>query len=369
MGRDLYLITEGHVQVFREEAGQRIDLAIRGPGDLVGEMSLIDDSPRFATVFAREPVRALVFPDESITSFWMKHPEILTRILAVLNNRLREADLVMIADLQVKNRELKQAYLELQNAQKELVEKERMEHELDLACDLQRSILQDTFPDFPGLDIAARYLPARQVGGDFYDIIPLFDGKVGIVIADVADKGLPAAIYMALSRSLIRAEAHRSQSPREVLLSFHHLLLEITQADMFVTVFYGILDTVNQKLTYVRAGHEYPFITRKASGECIELNPKGVALGMNLAVRLQEEEISLHPGDLIVLYTDGLIEVTSPSGNIFGLDQLKEVVCENSRESSEKICDLIFQQVKAIQQDAIQYDDIALLVIQKASSG
>jgi CRP-like cAMP-binding protein len=126
-GKDLYLITEGHVQIFRQEAGQRIDLAIRGPGDLIGEMSLIDDSPRFATVFAREPVRAIVFPEDSITSLWMDHPEILFRILAVVNHRLREADLIKITDLQQKNQELKKAYQELQEAQLKMIEKDRKE--------------------------------------------------------------------------------------------------------------------------------------------------------------------------------------------------------------------------------------------------
>ncbi len=363
LGKDLFLITEGHVQIFRQEAGQRIDLAIRGPGDLIGEMSLIDDSPRFATVFAREPVRAIVFPEDSITSLWLDHPDILIRIMAVVNNRLREADLLKIADLQQKNQELNQAYRDLQEAQQKVIEIGRMEREIELARDLQRNILPDTFPDIPGLDIAARYLPADKVGGDFYDIIPLNDGKIGIVIADVSGKGLPAAIYMALSRSLIRAEAYHGKSPAEVLERFHHLLLEITRADTFVTVFYGILDMDGSRLTYARAGHTFPFLVKKHSGECIELKPMGTVLGITQPIRLEEQTITTQSGDVLILYTDGLMDVNSPSGEFFGLENLQRLLCLEALENSEAICDRIIDQAQVFQQNARQFDDIALMVI------
>jgi serine phosphatase RsbU (regulator of sigma subunit) len=293
-------------------------------------------------------------------------PVLLYEAARVLSSRLREADSRRIADLQRKNRELARAYRELQEAQASMVEKERLEHELDLARELQKSILPQVFPEVPGASCAARSRPARQVGGDFYDVFPLGADRLGLVMADVSDKGMSAALYMALTRSLIRAEAGHHASPRRVLLSTHRLLLEMTQADMFVTVFYGVLEPGSGTLRYTRAGHNYPLLFNPRSGECRALTGRGIVLGCVERVDLEEVSVDLHPGELLVLYTDGVTDANSTAGEFFGVERLREVVCATGQLSAQNVCDLVFERVDRFQAGAMQYDDMALLVVRMA---
>jgi phosphoserine phosphatase RsbU/P len=240
-GRELYLILEGRVEVLKGQDGDEMVLAWRNQGDFFGEMGLIEASPRFATVRAVEHTRLLELSEQSLRNILLRQPLMLYRIIQELSARLRSADLQMIADLKRKNQALAQAYSELQKAQAALVQKERLERELELARELQQTILPRDLPVWRGVSFAARSRSARQVGGDFYDVISLSKGRFGLIMADVSDKGMSAALYMALTRSLSYAEAKRNPSPLEVLLSVHRLLLEMSQADMFVTVFYGVL--------------------------------------------------------------------------------------------------------------------------------
>ncbi|MBC8248283.1 MAG: SpoIIE family protein phosphatase [Anaerolineales bacterium] len=362
-GRELYLIVEGLVEVVRGREAEEVVLAKRGPGDFFGEMGIIEDSPRFATIRALEPTHLLEFSERDLRSVLVLQPLLLYQAVRVLSARLREADLQMIADLQRKNQELAQAYRELQEAQAALVEKERLERELELARELQQSILPQEFPDLPGFNCAARSRPARQVGGDFYDVIPLSGGRVGLVMADVSDKGLAAALYMALTRSLIHAEAKHSSSPRKVLLKIHRLLLEMGQADMFVTVFYGVLDPAEGTLRYARAGHDRPLLFSPITGECRFLAADGILLGYVEKVRLEEVDVHLRPGDLLVLYTDGITDANSPAGEFFGVERLREAVSAAGGLSAQDVCDLIFEHVDRFQAEAVQHDDMALLVV------
>ena len=167
---------------------------------------------------------------------------------------------------------------QLQAAQSELVTKERIERELELARDVQQSMLPHSFPEVPGYAISAHYVPARQVGGDFYDVFRLDEDHFGVVIADVADKGMPAALYMALTRSLLLAEARRALSPKEVLLSVNHLLLELGEMGGFVSIFYGVVDYATHRLTYTRAGHERPLLLRNDTS--LFLGGEGAVLGI-----------------------------------------------------------------------------------------
>ncbi|MBM4467848.1 MAG: cyclic nucleotide-binding domain-containing protein [Chloroflexi bacterium] len=368
-GRELYLIVEGLVEVVKERDAEETVLARRGPGDFFGEMGLLEASPRFATIRTLEPTRLLEFSEPELRSVLIQQPLLLYRVTQVLSARLREADLRMIADLQRKNQELAQAYRELQEAQAALVEKERLERELELARELQQSILPQEFPDLPGFNCAARNRPARQVGGDFYDVIPLSRGRVGLVMADVSDKGLAAALYMALTRSLIHAEAKHSSSPRKVLLKIHRLLLEMGQADMFVTAFYGVLDPAQHTLRYSRAGHDRPLLFSPTTGECRFLAADGTLLGYFEEVRLEEVDLDLRPGDLLVLYTDGITDANSPTGEFFGVERLRETVCAAGGLDPQSLCDLIFDRVERFQAGTVQHDDMALLVVKATTDG
>jgi serine phosphatase RsbU (regulator of sigma subunit) len=363
-GREMYLIVEGLVEVVKGRGEEEMLLARRGPGEFFGEMALIEDRPRFATIRALEPIYLLEFSEDDLSSVLLRQPRLLYRAIRVLSSRLRESDLQMITDLQRKNEELARAYRELQEAQAALVEKERLERELELARELQQSILPQEFPELPGFNCAACSRPARQVGGDFYDVIPLSKGHVGLIIADVSDKGLAAALYMALTRSLIHAEAKRSPSPRQVLLNVHRLLLEMSQADMFVTVFYGVLDPAQGTLRYARAGHDRPLLFSPSTGECRFLAADGILLGYVEKVSLEEVGVHLRPGDLLVLYTDGITDTNSPAGEFFGVERLRETVSTAGGLGAQGLCDLIFEHVDRFQAEAVQHDDMALLVVE-----
>jgi len=265
IGQEMYIVVEGLVQVIKGQGDDQTLLALRRPGELFGEMGFIENRPRFATVIAIEFTRLLEFSEPAMRSALAQQPLLLYQLVRMLSARLREAELQMIADLQRKNQELTQAYRELKQAheaivEKErqaheaIVEKERLERELQVARQIQESILPRVLPQLPGFSLGARMIPARAVGGDLYDFILLGGDRLGVVIGDVSDKGVPAAIFMALSRSLLRAEAHPSRPPGEVLANVNYHLMTMNDSGMFVTVLYGILNRANGEFTYARAG-------------------------------------------------------------------------------------------------------------------
>ncbi len=259
--------------------------------------------------------------------------------------------------------QLRAKIAELEAAQVELVQKERLEHELELARQVQQNVLPRNFPVVAGVDFAAFNLPARQVGGDFFDVIRLENDCLGVVIADVSDKGMPAALYMALARSLILAEAHRESSPRNVLANVNRLLMELGEPGMFVTVFYGVIDCAEKMLVYARAGHDLPLLLR--DGDMIRLGGDGVALGVvdGDEFHLAEAEIALQSGDWLLLFTDGLIDAQGQSGARFGLDRLVDFWRRGAFRSVEDLCAMTFDHISTFQAGAEQSDDMTLLVV------
>ena len=251
----------------------------------------------------------------------------------------------------------------LEAAQAELAQKERLERELELARQVQLSMIPATFPELPGLTFSASYAPARQVGGDFYDVIRLSDERVALVIADVADKGMPAALYMALCRSLILAEARLLDTPGVVLHNVNQLLRELGEQDMFVTVFYGVVDRERRRLTYVRAGHEHPFLVR--DGRVLPLGGRGMVLGLfdSPTFMVLEESLELRAGDKLVLYTDGLTDVIGPDGEMPDHDRLAALVAAHADQPPAGMCRALFADLAAWRGSAAQFDDMALLVV------
>ncbi len=264
--------------------------------------------------------------------------------------------------------ELRAKLIELEAAQAELVTKERIERELELARQVQQSMLPHSFPDVPGYALSARNEPARQVGGDFYDVILLDEDHFGLVVADVADKGMPAALYMALTRSLLLAEARRAASPIEALRSVNHLLLELGELNGFVSVFYGVVDRAAGDMVYVRAGHERPLLLRE--GEIRPLPGDGMVLGLleSEALNLTEERVLLRTGDRLILYTDGLTDVADAQGKFLGLQKLQPVLLEHAGKSAEEICQSIFDALSDYRGVAEPFDDMTLLVLQVLGS-
>jgi sigma-B regulation protein RsbU (phosphoserine phosphatase) len=229
---------------------------------------------------------------------------------------------------------------------------------------VQQSVLPRTFPAMPGYAFAAHNEPARQVGGDFYDVIQLDDDHFGVAIADVSDKGMPAALYMALTRSLLLAEARRDGSPQAVLENVNRLLLELGEPGMFVSVFYGIVEASTRRLTYARAGHDRPLLLRDE--EVLTLGGRGTVLGIvgQEDLRLSEEWVVLAPGDRLVLYTDGLTDVVAPDGQLYSLEQLKDLLRRCTAERAGELCAATFDGLAAYRRSAEPFDDMTMLVLQ-----
>lgn len=253
---------------------------------------------------------------------------------------------------------------DLQAAQQELAQKERLEHELELARQVQQSVLPKIFPHLPGFKFGAENLPARQVGGDFYDVFRLDDDHFGLAIADVSDKGMPAALYMTLTRSLLLAEGRRSLAPLQVLHSVNRLLLDSGSASMFVTLFYAVLERSTRRMRYVRAGQDRPLLAR--AGVILELGGTGMPLGLfdEQIFQPTEEEIELQSGDRLVLYTDGLVDLDDPGGKNFERQNLIRLVNQHAHLPPGDICTNIFLDLQTFQSGSEQTDDMTILVME-----
>jgi phosphoserine phosphatase RsbU/P len=264
--------------------------------------------------------------------------------------------------------DLRQKVAALEAAQVALAEKERMQRELELARQVQLSALPHAFPEIPGYRFAARLETARQVGGDFYDVISLDEDHFAIAIADVSDKGMPAALYMALTRSLLVAQARRERGPCAVLQEVNHLLQMLTTARMFVTIFYGVVNRRTGQLCYARAGHNRPVLIRQGNSQ--ELGGNGIALGVLEAgsFSVEEHEIQLVPGDRLILYTDGLTDVFAPDEELFGREQLIHLLAASSHLESTEFCQRVFSALLDYQAGAEQFDDMTMLVIELTPS-
>jgi sigma-B regulation protein RsbU (phosphoserine phosphatase) len=215
---------------------------------------------------------------------------------------------------------------------KQELERQRMEEELALGQQIQLSLLPEACPGLAGWEFAAYYQAARQVGGDFYDFIPLPGGRgsLGVVVADVTGKGVPAALMVAATRSMLRAESRRdpllTPSPRVVLEQASQELYADNPARLFLTAFFAVLEPNNGRVVYANGGHEYPLWLRSATGECQPLSARSTLLGAFPSIELEERQVELASGDLLVFYTDGVTEAREARGAMYGEDRLRSVV-------------------------------------------
>ena len=257
-----------------------------------------------------------------------------------------------------------QTALALENArlQTEATAAERLERELEVARDIQTSFLPDHYPQEEGWDVAASYRAARQVGGDFYDFFPIDDHRWAMVVSDVADKGVPAALFMALSRTLLRAVGSNRHTPANTLMRVNDLLLRDTHSDLFVTVWYGLWDARTGHVQYSSAGHNPPLVVH-ADGTSEMLTARGIALGVVPAVTLAEAEITLQPGDVLVAYTDGVTEALRSDKTEFGVVGLQSTVVNLRTKSAEKIAEGIIDGIDSFVAGSPQFDDITMIVL------
>ena len=247
---------------------------------------------------------------------------------------------------------------------------ERVAQELALAGQIQANFLPDELPDVRGWQLAAMLKPARETSGDFYDVISLPHGRLGILIADVTDKGMGAALYMALSRTLIRTYAvEYGTQPELVLSAANRRVLADARAGLFVTVFYGVLDPATGTLTYCNAGHNPPYFISAQSGNAVqELHRTGIPLGILDGASWTKGSVDLAPGDVLVLYTDGVTEAQNAQEAFFDEERLLEVVQTNLGNSAQSMQDALMAQVTTFVGNAPQSDDITLMVVVRGTN-
>ncbi len=259
-----------------------------------------------------------------------------------------------------------QVALAIQNEhfQREMVLRERLEQEVQVARQIQQTFLPDHLPEIPGWDLAATWRTAREVGGDFYDVFELPGRRLGLFIADVSDKGVPAALFMALTRTLVRAVVYDILSPAEALRRVNALILPDNEQEMFVTAVYAVLDLESGRLTYANAGHNPP-LWRNQSGTTLEsLERTGPALGILSDFSMQERTIEMKPGDCLLLYTDGLSEAFSPSGDLFGVERLCRHFQTHPCESPRDLLKSLEEAVDEFMESLPAADDMTLLALQ-----
>ena len=259
-----------------------------------------------------------------------------------------------------------QAALAIQNdlLQQEMVVRERLQTEVQLARQIQQTFIPQFLPTHPAWQFAARWRTARQVGGDFYDVIELPNGNFGLFIADVADKGMPAALFMALTRTLVRAAVNEMNSPADVVRRVNDQLLPDTQQGMFVTAVYGVLDTTLGTFTYVNAGHNPPFWV-KGNGTIEKLTRTAVALGVIEQPSMQERTISLAIGDNLLLYTDGLTEAFSPDGKLFGDSRLMDALTPIQKHTADEVLIVIEERLNEFIETVPLGDDLTMLLVKR----
>lgn len=364
-GEHLYIVISGELEILMNPGtDNELILNVVHKEEYVGEMSLLQpDGQRTTSARARGDVVLLSLSRSQFRELLQRHPELARPMVSVLSQRLVNTNVQTVRVYSEKNRQLQKAYDELKAAQEQLIEKERMERELKVASDIQMSILPDVLPIHPSFDFGGRILPARQVGGDFYDVFDLGDNRMGVLIGDVADKGVPSAIFMARAHALIIAEADTATSPGEVLRKVNTHITRLEKSTQFVTALYGVLETATGEFKYARAGHEPPLLL-DADGIVKRLPfQSGMALGLWEEIALDEDHFIMPKGSLLVMYTDGMTDCRNPRGEPFGLERVKTTIAALKGFTAQSGCDQLFETLMQYQNGSKQDDDVTLVAI------
>ncbi len=247
----------------------------------------------------------------------------------------------------------------------EKLERERMDREFQLAREIQQTFLPSYMPSLDGWEVQAEWRTARTVGGDFYDIFRIGEKKLALVIADVSDKGLPAALYMTVTRTLVRANARTTDSPAALLHQVNNLLVVDAQNGMFVTAVFALADLETGQIIYSNAGHNQPLLLHTDTGAVEKLHKGGMALAVMENNTYIDNTITLQPGDALFLYTDGVTEQFAPDGEMFGDERMIEVVEENMGESVEELHRSLNQALIDFREGQPSSDDVTMLSIRR----
>lgn len=338
----MYIILEGTALVY-EEKGSLINTL--GTGDFIGELGLINDDRRAATVRAKNTVRCANISKALFES------------MAAANQKLYGTFMNM---LYVKTTKL-------------VTEQERIRSELSIATQIQMSCLEDDFTEFnrlPYIGITARMRPAKEVGGDFYDVFSIDEKRLCFLIADVSGKGVPAAIFMSMAKTHIRNYATLGLPLEEIAYRVNNQLCYKNDAGMFVTAFICVLDLESDEVSFINAGHNRPFV-RKSDGIFYMIEAKAdLVLGMMEERPYREQHISLEKGDCIYLYTDGVTEALNKNQELLGNDRLLEMLNGNTDlvGKPEEFVDAMYNEIDAFAEGEMQADDITMVYLSRCSN-
>lgn len=345
-GERMYIVANGEIEILISPGAEtELLLNIMHKGEYFGEISLLQpNGQRTTSARARCDASLLSMSRAQFDDLLHRYPELAKSMTNVLSQRLVNAN-------------------DVKTAQERLIERKRMERELELASDIQISILPEVLPSSPDFDFGGRIQPARQVGGDFYDVFDLGNQRVGVLIGDVADKGIPSAIFMARTHALITAEAYNTASPGNVLRKVNKHLMQHEKSAQFVTALYGVLNFETGEFSYARAGNEPPLLL-DSNGNVQRLSSKkGMALGLVQDIILDENVLFLQKETLLLFFTDGLTDCRDPNGEPYDLEGVMEALVHLKGDSAQVGCDKLFEKLMKYQDGSKQDDDVTLLAI------
>ena len=368
------MVLEGRLEVFKSmENGLERRLGVLGPNDFLGEMSLFFQTrQRSASARSLGSLTIFEIQNADFEKLLKRQPDLLYSILRSTVQRMRGTENATIQDLRIKNSQLEQAYQELKIAQSQLLAQERLETELALARRIQQALLPKQLPVLEGWRMAALWQPAFEVSGDFYDFFTLPDGTLGWVIGDVTGKGMPAALVMATTRSVLRSVIFSQAwsgfpSPGKLLASANDLLCPDMPPNMFVTCLLAFLDPSSGRLLYANAGHNPPY--RRGTHGVSTLRARGMPLGLLPEMGYEELETTLDAGDSILAYSDGLVEAHNPQGEMFDDPRLAQLLTYPANSpplhGEELIAFLMGELARFTGPAWVQEDDVTLVTLQR----
>lgn len=333
------------------------EVALHGVPRLINDASAEQAYQSYASVVIHSLRSILCVP--------LKVREQIRGVLYV-DNRLvggafTEEDLVLLSAF------ADQAAVAIENARlyAELAQRERLRRELEIARSIQMSLMPRQLPRVPGFTLAAACVPARDVGGDFYDALRLHDGRLVLFLGDVSGKGVPAALLMGIVRTLLRAEVQRGTTLVQAMRHCNRVLYDdFTNTNMFATLFLGLLDPVRCTLSYLNCGHCEPLLWRRATGTVETLVGDALPLGILEEFVGDAREVALFPGDVLLIYSDGFTEAKSAAGQYFSLARLQQALCASAHLPAERILDEIGLAVDRFVQNEAQSDDQTIVILQ-----
>ncbi|MEI7643152.1 MAG: SpoIIE family protein phosphatase [Chloroflexales bacterium] len=377
---DCFVILSGAMEVLTFVNGTEHRLEVYDAGQIIGEMALIDRSPRSATVRAVDESHLVVITEADFKTLIGSNPELAMNMLRNSTTRVRNTNQRMISDLERKNAELLKAYQQLKAAQAELIRLNRIEQEMAVARQIQESFLPRALPQPTGWQVSAYSRGAQAVGGDFYDCIELSDGRLGLVVADACGKGVTAALFVALSRSLLRAASlapwifqggmvldAESILTGALWLVNDYICREHAESNMFITLFYAVLDPRSGDLVYVNAGHNPPLQVDGPGLHIRELQEGTLPIGIMASQEFVAQRAHIAPGERLILFTDGITEAMNAVGEPFNDDRFHAALRAGTDHASQALVDLVIHQVDAYAAGAPQADDMTLMVVSRVA--